>query len=305
MSSRTELNSNSSLSQIFSLKDGRKLGFAEFGDFEGIPILYFHGHKSSRLEPKMYDLNVLQNKCRLIAIDRPGFGLSDFKIGNKLLDWPDDIVELTKNLNIDKFAVLGGSGGGPYVCACAFKIPQRLTACGIVSGLGPIEFGTEGMNKNNRRELSMARKYPKLLEKIYKLQVRFVKKLQGKTIEEIAKTFQKRQGDLPEPDKKLFEDTEKLSLFVELMSEPLRQGINGIVHEAKLFANYWGFDLREISSELPVFLWHGELDNSVPVRMARMVCKSIPNCKGKFFPNEAHLSTAVNHFNEIIETLIS
>ena len=287
------------------MKDGRKLGYAEFGDFEGVPILYFHGHKSSRLEPKMYDLKVLHEKCRLIAIDRPGFGLSDFKIGNSLLDWPDDIVELTKSLDIDKFVVLGGSGGGPYACACAFKIPQRLTACGIVSGLGPIEFGTEGMNKNNQRELSMALKHPKLLKNIYKLQVKFVKKLQGKTIEEISKTFKKRQGDLPEPDKKLLDNPEKLSLYVDLMSEPLRQGINGIVHEAKLFANNWGFDLKEISSELPVFLWHGELDNSVPVRMARMVCKSIPNCKGTFFPYEGHLSTAVNHFNEIIETLIS
>ena len=62
------------LNQIYTLKDGRKLGYAEFGTSNGKPLFYFHGHGSSRLEPKMYNLDKLKDEVHLIAIDRPGFG---------------------------------------------------------------------------------------------------------------------------------------------------------------------------------------------------------------------------------------
>jgi len=79
----------------------------------------------------------------------------------------------------------------------------------------------------------------------------------------------------------------------------------GPYHEAILFASPWGFDLNEISPDMSVFSWHGELDTSVPLRMARTVCKTIPNCELKIFKNEAHLSSAVNHIEEIITKLIT
>ncbi len=37
-----------------------------------------------------------------------------------------------------RFSVVGMSGGGPYALACARRIPERLVACGIVSGVGPV-----------------------------------------------------------------------------------------------------------------------------------------------------------------------
>jgi pimeloyl-ACP methyl ester carboxylesterase len=66
-------------------------------------------------------------------------GLSDYKKDRTILDWPDDVVELADALGIDKFPIEGISGGGPYAAACAYKIPDRLTACGIISGLGPMD----------------------------------------------------------------------------------------------------------------------------------------------------------------------
>ncbi len=83
------MDSNEKFSQTFVLKDGRKLGFEEYGDLDGKPVIYFPGPKSSRLEPKMWDFNILQHKCHLIAIERPEIGLSDFKKGNTFLNWPD------------------------------------------------------------------------------------------------------------------------------------------------------------------------------------------------------------------------
>lgn len=299
------MNEKDLLNQLISLKDGRKLGYAEYGNIDGKPIIYFHGHRSSRLEPKIYDIGEIENDVHLLAVDRPGFGLSDYFHNHTILHWTDDIIEFADMLNIDKFSVLGGSGGAPFALACAYKIPKRLNSCGIVSGLGPIKYGIEGMAKNNRMELNLAQKHPKLLKKLFKLQMRFSKKLEDKDIEDIIKLFQKRGKNLPDPDRRFFEDKEKLNMFVPLMTEPFRQGINGPFHEAKLLARSWDFNLNDISPDIKVNLWHGELDTSVPKEMAQSVCQEIPNCEGKFYKDEAHLSTAVNHIQEILIKLIS
>ncbi|MFW9999600.1 MAG: alpha/beta fold hydrolase [Candidatus Hodarchaeota archaeon] len=296
---------NEKYNQIIKLKDGRKLGYAEFGVPEGKTIFYFHGHGSSRLEPKMYGFDDKQFDIRLISIDRPGRGLSDFKQNRTILDWPDDVIELANNLNIEKFAVLGGSGGCPYALICALKIPERLTYCGIVSGLGPINLGLEGMDKGKQKELKLARDKPGLLTKFYKIIQKKILKMKEKTPQELEKTFQKRSKNLPEPDKKIMVDPNKIPLYIELMAEPFRQGVAGVVHDVKLLSSDWGFSLKEIPSNIKIFLWHGELDTSVPVRMGKSMCEAIPNCTSKFYPNEAHVSTAINHIEDILKTLTS
>ncbi|GAH24837.1 unnamed protein product, partial [marine sediment metagenome] len=66
----------------------------------------------------------------------------------------------------------------------------------------------------------------------------------------------------------------------------------------------WGYKLGDISPEVKVYLWHGDLDTSVPKRMAELVCQEIPSCEARFYADEAHLSTAVNHIKEILMKLI-
>ncbi|MHA1264406.1 MAG: alpha/beta fold hydrolase [Candidatus Helarchaeota archaeon] len=294
---------NDQYARTITLKDGRKLGYAEFGALQKKPIFYFHGHRSSRLEPKMYDFEKKSYGVRLIAVDRPGYGLSDFQKDRKILDWSNDILELADALKIDKFAVLGGSGGAPYVAACAYTIPDRITTCGIVSGLGPVKFGKEGMARNGRIELFLGRRFTWLLRFLFWLQWKYVDQLKKKDMDSLINLFQKRSKNLPEPDRKIMSDPERIPLFLELMTEPFRQGSKGPYYEGKLFARDWGFELEEISPDLKVYLWHGELDTSVPIRMARLVCEAIPNCSGTFYPDEAHLSTAINHMDEIIPLL--
>ena len=66
------------------------------------------------------------------------------------------------------FAVQGASGGGPYALACACKNPDRLTARGVIAGLGPIyELGIGGMMPLNRLQFTVARKTPWLLQPLF------------------------------------------------------------------------------------------------------------------------------------------
>jgi pimeloyl-ACP methyl ester carboxylesterase len=117
------------------LHDGRTLGYAEYGVPEGKALFYFG---ASRLEARFLAEQATQARVRLLGIDRPGMGLSDFQAGRQLLGWPSDVVESANCLQLDRFAVVGVSGGGPYMLACASNIPDRLTACGVISGEGPL-----------------------------------------------------------------------------------------------------------------------------------------------------------------------
>ena len=103
----------------FTLPDGRSLGYAAYGDPQGKPLFFFHGFPSSRLEAQFTEGVAGRLGARIIAIDRPGFGRSDFKKERRIRDWPDDVLALADALGIDRFAVLGVSGGGPYAAACA------------------------------------------------------------------------------------------------------------------------------------------------------------------------------------------
>lgn len=124
-------------SQI-ALPDGRALGYRELGDPQGKPVLFFHGWPGSRIQVD-YFTGAATPGVRLIGVDRLGTGLSDFKPGSRLLDWPDDIAVLADSLGLGRFAVLAWLGGGAFALACAHRIPERLTVCGLIAGKGPPE----------------------------------------------------------------------------------------------------------------------------------------------------------------------
>lgn len=136
--------------KTIKLRDGRSLGYARYGNPEGRPIFHFHGWPSSRLDAQVFAGVAAKFGVHLIGVDRPGMGLSDFQPGRHILDWPDEVVELADALGIARFGVQGMSGGGPYASVCAHKIPDRLTACGIIAGMGPVVLGTKGMMPINR-----------------------------------------------------------------------------------------------------------------------------------------------------------
>jgi pimeloyl-ACP methyl ester carboxylesterase len=114
--------------------------------------MYFHGWPGARVEGRLGDDAARVSGVRLIAIDRPGMGLSTFQPSRGFVDWPDDVVEVAATLGLDRFAVLGISGGGPYAAACAWKLADRLTSAGIVSSLAPFDVpgAIASMGRRNR-----------------------------------------------------------------------------------------------------------------------------------------------------------
>ena len=85
----------------------------EYGSPRGLPIIHCHGTPSSRVEGDLIFNAAIAAELgvRIIVPDRPGMGRSDFQPGRRIVDWPDDVLELAAALGLDRFAVLGSSGG--------------------------------------------------------------------------------------------------------------------------------------------------------------------------------------------------
>ena len=284
-----------STNQQIKLNDGRMLGYAEYGASEGKPVLYFHGHPGSRLDwPGIVDLDnaAVELNARIIAVDRPGHGLSDFQRGRTLLDWPDDVIELVDALQVPRFAVLGLSGGGPYAAACAFKIPERLTATAIVSGMGPADApgAKEGSSWTYPGKPSVIR--------------RLLLMLTAMGLRKDPDRFNSNMRDAFEgPDKELaLENSELLDGVTETFSEALRPGVAGANYEAGMYTRPWGFRLQDIEAE--VHLWHGEQDGNVLVSVGRHVADAIPNCQASFMENEGHMTLIYKHVREVLRVLM-
>ncbi|HSK66926.1 MAG TPA: alpha/beta hydrolase, partial [Anaerolineales bacterium] len=290
----------SRLNQQFQLPDGRRLGYDERGVPDGTPIFYFHGSPSSRLEAALYlsdDLLESRN-VRLIAVDRPGLGLSDFQPNRRLLDWPQDVLSLADHLKIERFAILAYSLGGPYGLACAFAIPQRLAKVGIVSGaaLFTVPELVKNINEGTRRFLTMPREKPWLSRLFLWTALGVMPRIAPNRFIAQANSL------LPEPDRRIVvDDPEFQEGFLRMVREAMRQGTRGAFHESLLTITNWGFRSQEINT--PVLLWHGEADQSIPVEMARFAASAIPQCDARFYPEEGHLSLFKKHVEEIIHTL--
>lgn len=281
--------------QTIELPDGRTLGFAEYGDPSGRPVLFFPGTPSGRLFHHPDESVALSMGARVLTIDRPGYGLSDFQPGRKLLDWPTDVTALADALGIDRFAVAGISGGAPYVAACAFRIPERLTASGIVGGLGPIDWprSTEGMPGERRVGVRLGRRAPWLVRPLLWLRLnphrnpeRFYERM-------VAQSSQVDRAILARPEIR--------AMLIANWTEATRHGLSGYAWETVIFSRPWGFRLEDIAME--VHLWHGEEDASMPIAVGHHLARTIPKCHSTFLPGEGHF-LLFDHWAEILATMI-
>ncbi len=288
--------SSPELLESVKLSDGRSLSFARFGDPSGKPVFYFHGFPGSRLEPQSNHDAFLKAGIQLLALDRPGIGHSTRKNKRKLLDWPDDVVEVAKILKLEKFSILGVSGGGPYALACARAIPGYLNKVTVACGLGPIDApnATSGMMLSNRVLFRYGKFFPPVLHLSTFLMVR---QLSSKP----AKGLKKFVEGLPEPDRLVLSKTDAQDFVAASAVEGVRQGSGPLLEEIGIYSRSWGFKLEDLN--VPVSLFQGEVDIDVPASMARHQASLIPDCEINLYPNDGHFSLLVNHIDEIIASL--
>jgi pimeloyl-ACP methyl ester carboxylesterase len=266
--------------RVITLRDGRRLGYAQYGDPTGRPIFFFHGFGTTRMvcppEPPALEMGI-----RLVAVDRPGIGLSDAQPGRTLLDWPSDVAELADRLGIGSFSVIGWSGGGPYAVACGYALPERVEAVGLVSSPAPLAGTTERgyLRRMDRNAVRAAGRAPWVI----RLALWHWGRPQRRDAERF---FEESVADMCAADQAILAEPALRDQMIANSAELYRQGGRGMYDEALVLARPWGFDLEEI--RVPVFVWHGELDDTVPLGMADYLARAIPAVKVSIHRDEGH-----------------
>jgi pimeloyl-ACP methyl ester carboxylesterase len=280
----------------FPLRDGRTLAYAEYGDLHGKPVFFFNGTPGSRFF-RPPDEVTTRLGVRLITTDRPGYGESTFQPGRGILDFPQDIAQLANALGIDRFAVAGHSGGGPYVAACAYVLPDRVTAAAIISGPGPVDTpnATYGMTAINKFGLTLGRYIP------WPLWRTLIWVFFHRRANDPAADIDRLTGHRPQADEELISRPEVREACIRSEVEAFRPGLCGTAWDTRLLTRPWGFRLEDIRA--PVHLWHGTADDAAPISMGKYVAGMILGCRATICEGEAHL-LLFPHWEEILTQLI-
>jgi pimeloyl-ACP methyl ester carboxylesterase len=283
-------------SRTVVLPDGRRLGYAEWGDPHGWPVLYFHGTPASRLGLEWADDTALDCGARVLSLDRPGHGLSDPAPGRTLLDWGRDVAAFGDGVGLDSFSVAGWSGGGPYVLACAFAISERLTGAAVLSGCGPLDTRAKRRTSSDldRTMLTLSTRAPlaaRLLVKPAVVAARRTPKLAMKSIEQDlsardVETFRRLNPD-PKP---------AMGFFLEAF----RSGTAGVIDDYRVLASPWNFAPEDI--DMPVHFWHGDEDRMVAISEARAVAERMPHATFTVVSGAGHL-LLMDHLPDVFAAL--
>jgi pimeloyl-ACP methyl ester carboxylesterase len=284
------------VTRFAAMPDGRELAYEEYGDPDGDPVLSFHGGLSSRLDAAPAHPAALALGVRIVSPDRPGMGRSTFQPNRRLLDWPNDVTALTNALDIDRFAVLGWSCGGPYAAACAAKMSDRVTAVGLLSSAVPFELvgTTKGLSSDDRILLLLVRWAPWLASALLRISIGDA--TEKRLFQEIRRTF-------PTVDRLALEERGSVVDAVAFIKESMRQGTAGCLQDYRVFGSPWGFDLGDVTA--PVHIWEGAEDHTGPPEYRELLLRHLPDAQLSIVPGEGHLSLLQHQAHAILADLMA
>jgi pimeloyl-ACP methyl ester carboxylesterase len=278
--------------------DDRRIGFAEFGDPQGRAVFWLHGTPGARRQiPVEARLYAERKHIRLIGVDRPGIGSSTpFQYPN-VLAFAEDLRTIADVLGIDRFAVIGLSGGGPYTLACAAAMPDRVVVAGVLGGVAP----TVGPEAISGGLMSVGSAVAPLMPVIgLPLSLAAVGLIQ------LIRPLGSRAVDMygrvsPEGDRRLLARPEFKAMFLDDLLNGSRKQMAAPFADVVVFAKDWGFRLDEV--KVPVRWWHGDKDHIIPFAHGAHVVSFLPDAEMYTLPGESHLA-GLGYAEEIMGNLM-
>lgn len=290
---KTEVHGASITQKLLPLPGG-DIGCALYGDPSlARPLFYFHGFPGSRFEARIAHHAAARLGLSLIALERPGFGLSSPRPRRRITDWPIVVEAAAEHFGFKRFAVFGMSGGGPYAAACGAHFGSELTSITIVSGIGPISDWKylNGMILPYRGVLALGR-FGNPLGPLGVAIISEACRLIPPVIE--CPNYLLRYSSGVKTSTRSWR-----KFFFENIREALRQGRHGAVADYNCMLRPWGFDLAQVRH--PVTLWHGDADRHVPVAFGLAVGAALPNCTVRIVPGAGHFMV-LHRMSEILRS---
>jgi pimeloyl-ACP methyl ester carboxylesterase len=285
--------------RLLDLPLGRKVAIAEYGLPDGVPVIFCHGWPASRLQGALLHEDACALGARIIAPDRPGVGYSPAQPGRTLKDWPKLLDDLANTLGLEKFRVLGVSGGGPYALAAAWGLPERIPVVSVACSAPPLaeRENMRLLNPGYQWLLRTQRLQPGVLRWLF----RVARPLARVRPPMWVRPWMLRM--LPTAEAETLADDEIFETCFHNYRESWRGGADGLYGDGAIFAEPWGFPLADV--RVPVRLWHGKQDRNFDWELAREMAAQLPICETHFLDNEAHYSLAIRHRRDILADLLA
>ena len=223
---------------------------------------------------------------RIVILERPGFGLSDFTPERSVIGWADDVADATHALDIREFAVVGVSAGAPYALACGAQLSSDVRRVGVIGGLTPPQLRSDDP-------------FVELLSR-------------DRAAAEVAgrEHFEQMVADVaasvdamaarPGPDQAVYSRPDVQERFRRTRREAFRNGVDAAVLDLLLVNNPWGFELRDIA--VSTRWWHGSLDPIAPLSTVRGSTGEMADCELTVYEDDGH-AISFTHGVEILRAL--
>jgi pimeloyl-ACP methyl ester carboxylesterase len=243
--------------------DGHRVAYAEHGDPEGTPVVAFHGMPGSRAFGALYDDHARDCGVRVLAFDRPGYGVS--------ADWPDYdaadaprvVAALLDDAGVDTAGLLAFSGGTPHALATAAALSDRIRAATVVAGAVPPGCA-DSLPRVQRVLGALAAHTPRLLGGLLRAQAWAADRSDPEFV--AAQYATDGTDHLP---------ADVLAATKRDFLQALDGGAAGLVRESRQAVRDWPLDLDAVDCEVAWF--HGSRDENVPLAGARACVDALPD----------------------------
>ena len=275
--------------RTIELADRRTIGIAEYGPPDGRTVLWFHGTPGGRRQVPPAARRLARDEgVHLVGIERPGVGASSPHLHDDIRGWAGDVEQVLEALGVDRVGLIGLSGGGPYVLACAHELEDRVAAGVVLGGVAP----TRGPDAVPGGLVALAHRF--------RLPLGWLRAPIGtgmgiaaralKPIDRHALALYSRIS--PEGDRLAFASPGMREMFLDdLARGAAGHGLTSVTTDVVLFTRHWGFSVRDIA--VPIHFWHGDADNIVPLAHAEYLVDLVPGAELTVRPAESHLGTLI------------
>jgi pimeloyl-ACP methyl ester carboxylesterase len=251
--------------------DGRRLRAYDTGQAGRRTVVWHHGTPNLGTPPQPLFPAADRLGIRWVSYDRPGYGGSTALPGRDLASAADDVTAVADALGIDRFAVMGHSGGSSFALAVAALLPDRVLGAVSMAALAPLEAtGLDwyaGMCPSGEASLRAAAAGPAEKERYESSGVDYDPEF---TTADLAL---------------LGGDWAWLGRVVGAASA---EGPGGLIADDLSYVAPWRFSPTDITA--PTLLLHGGRDRVVPDSHSRWLARHIPAAQLRLYPDDGHVS---------------
>jgi pimeloyl-ACP methyl ester carboxylesterase len=250
-------------------QDGRVLHVYDTGG-DGVPVVWHHGTPNIGAPPAPLFPTAERLGLRWIGYDRPGYGGSTPRAGRTVASAATDVATVADALGLDRFAVMGHSGGSAHALACAALLPDRVPAAVAMSSPAPRADDLDwfaGMAAGSAASLRAASRGRAALED-------HLSREHDDDIGFAAADWAALEGDW--------------AWMLDVVRPAVAQGPAAQVDDDLAYVAPWGFDLEQVRA--PVLVVAGGLDRMIPPAHGSWLAGHLPSAELWLRPEEGHVS---------------